>query len=410
MSKENTAPAAKTQGKKKKKKPSKARRIITNIFITLAFVAGLGILLYPTFSNWWNERRNASLIVEYDQVVAQIDDDTYELMMADARAYNDQHTRNVFMDVFEGDEYILHHPYDQLLDPTGNHIMGYIEVPKIGQRLAIGHGTATETLELGVGHVEGSSLPIGGEGTHCVLAGHRGLPNAKIFTDADQLIKGDKFFLYILDETLAYEIDQIEIVDPDDDSLLQIEPGQDLVTLLTCHPYGVNSHRMLIRGHRIPFVPEDIKEQKRERRLPEREKPVVIAVIAVICLFILLIIVRLILAAKDRRKRREEEQRLLREATETAKMAAQEASKAAKAAEEAKDAAIAAREATERRQMDAAVDRAVDASDEAKDAATAANEYASRGESKPAPTPNGETAATPEGETAPAPEDEVPPP
>ena len=384
MSNEQTAPAGQTQGKKKKKKPSKARRIITNIFITLAFVVGLGVLLYPSFSNWWNERRNASLIVEYDQVVAQIDDNTYELMMADARAYNDQHKVNVFLDAFGEDEYILHHPYDQLLDPTGNHIMGYIDVPKIGQRLAIGHGTSTETLELGVGHVEGSSLPIGGEGTHSVLAGHRGLPNAKIFTDADQLIKGDKFFLYILDDILAYEIDQIEIVEPDNADLLQIIPGEDLVTLLTCHPYGVNSHRMLIRGHRIPYVEDDVQEQRRERRLPERERPVVIAVIAVICLFLLLIIVRLILAAKDRRKRREEEKRLLREATETAKMAAQEASKAAKAAEEAKDAAIAAREATERKQIDHAVDRAVGASDEAKDAATAAEEYASKAPSAPA--------------------------
>ena len=361
------------------KKPSKAKSIIFNIVITLAFIIGLGVLLYPTFSNWWNERRNAQLITEYESVLAEIDDETYEKMMADARAYNKMHTVNTFMDVFEGEEgYLLHHPYDQMLDPMGQHIMGYIEVPKIGQKLAIGHGTGTETLERGVGHVEGTSLPIGGEGTHAVLAGHRGLPNAKIFTDADQLEIGDKFFLFILDETLAYEIDQIEIVEPDNADYLQIEEGMDLVTLLTCTPYGVNSHRMLIRGHRIPYVEEDIEEQARQRRLPERERPIVIAIIAVICLFILLIIVRLVLAAKDRRKKQEEDQRLIKEATETAKLAAEEASKAARAAEEAKDAAIAAREATERRHADEAVNRAIGANADAKEASDAASGYASR--------------------------------
>ena len=262
-----------------------------------------------------------------------------------------------------------------LLNPNGNNVMGYIHIPKIGQELAIGHGTGTETLERGVGHVEGTSLPIGGEGTHAVLAGHRGLPTAKIFTDCDQLIEGDKFFLYILDETLAYEIDQIEIVEPDNAEYLQIIEGQDLVSLVTCTPYGVNSHRMLIRGHRIPYEEEDIKLQARERRLPEREKPIVLAVVALICLFVFLAILRAILAARDRRRRQEEDQRLIKEATEAASLAAQEASKAAKAAEAAKDAAIAARDATEKRQIDAAVERATGASDEAKGAADAAQEY-----------------------------------
>ena len=270
----------------------------------LAFIIGLGVLLYPTFSDWWNRRREASLITEYQSVMSQIDDSAYRQMMADARAYNEQHLVNTFMDAFEGEEgYMLHHPYDQLLNPMGNYVMGYIDVPKIGQRLTIGHGTGTEVLEKGVGHVEGSSLPVGGESTHSVLAGHRGLPSAKIFSDADQLVKGDKFFLYILDETLAYEIDQIETVTPDNADYLQIIEGEDLVTLLTCTPYGVNSHRMLIRGHRIPFVEADIQEQARQRSLPERERPVVIAVAALIGFFLLLILVRLILAARDRRKR-----------------------------------------------------------------------------------------------------------
>lgn len=280
-------------------------------------LCGLGVLLYPAFADWWNRQRESGLITEYKAVMARVDDESYRLMMADARAYNDQHLVNRFFDAFEGEEgYILSHPYDTILNPMGNHTMGYIDVPKIGQRLTIGHGTGTAVLEKGVGHVEGSSLPIGGESTHAVLAGHRGLPSAKIFTDADQLVKGDKFFLYILDETLAYEIDRIEVVKPDNADYLQIEEGKDLVTLLTCTPYGVNSHRMLIRGHRIEFVEADIQDQARQRVLPERERPIVIAVGALIGLFIVLIIVRLIVAARDRKKREQEMALRLKELTE----------------------------------------------------------------------------------------------
>ena len=356
-------------------KKKNGRSILVNLVIAVIMIAGLGILLYPTFSDWWNKRRNASLIVDYQQVMTQIDDTNYEKMLADARAYNKQHTYNTFIDVFEGEEdYMLRHPYDQMLDPTGQHIMGYLEVPKIGQKLAIGHGTGDDILERGIGHVEGTSLPIGGEGTHAVLAGHRGLPSAKILSDADQLKIGDKFFLYILDEKLAYEIDQIEIVTPDNAEYLQIEPGKDLVTLLTCTPYGVNSHRMLLRGHRIPFEEEDIVTQKRERTLPERERPIVIAVAGLIALFILLTIVRLVVAAKDRRKREEEDRAMIKDATETARKAAEEAGRAARAAEEAKDAAIAARDATERGQQDLAIDRATDASATAGEASDSAGQ------------------------------------
>ena len=278
-----------TNNNPSRKKGSRIKNALFNFAIILAFIVGLAVLLYPAFSDWWNKRRNAGLISDYKEIMTRIDDDSYRLMMADARAYNEQHLVNTFIDAFEGEEgYMLRHPYDQLLNPMGNYVMGYIDVPKIGQRLTIGHGTGTEVLEKGVGHVEGSSLPVGGESSHSVLAGHRGLPSAEIFSDADQL---------------AYEIDQIETVTPDNAEFLQIIEGEDLVTLLTCTPYGVNSHRMLIRGRRIPFVEADIQEQARQRRLPEREKPVVIAVAALIGFFLLLILVRMILAAKDRRKR-----------------------------------------------------------------------------------------------------------
>lgn len=360
-----------TQNKKKKR--SKLATVL--IFILLGI--GLCVLLYPTFSNWWNQRRNASLITEYSNVMAQVDDETYAKMLADAREYNKQHKYNTFADVFNQDgEFDFKHPYDKLLNPTGNFIMGYAEIPKLGERLAIGHGTGDEILSKGLGHVEGSSLPVGGQSTHCVLAGHRGLPSAKILSDADQLKDGDKFFLYILDEILAYEIDQIEIVLPDNADFLQIEKGEDYVTLLTCTPYGVNSHRMLIRGHRIPYDPEDIVEQTRQRKIPERERPVLLAVAAVILLIIAFIIFKLVGAAKRRRKREEEDRALIKDATETARQAAEEAGRAAKAAEEAKDAAIAARDATERGIRDKAIDRATDAAGEAGEASDAAENLA----------------------------------
>jgi sortase A len=153
--------------------------------------------------------------------------------------------------------------------------MGSIEIPKISVDLAIYHGTGQKELEKGVGHVQGTSLPIGGSGTHVVLAAHRGLPNAKLFTDLDQLEIGDKFFLHILNETLAYEVDQIKVVEPDDLTYVQIEEGQDLVTLLTCTPYGVNTQRLLVRGHRIPYVPEDVDTEKDKHEVHlQRDEPV----------------------------------------------------------------------------------------------------------------------------------------
>ena len=179
-----------------------------------------------------------------------------------------------------------------------------------------------------------------------------------------------------MDEILAYEIDQIEIVEPDDDTFLQIEDGQDLVTLLTCTPYGVNSHRMLIRGHRIPYDPEDIVTQSRQRKIPDRDKPALIAGIGVGVLFLILIIGRLIMGAKDRKRKEEEDRQLIKDATETAKRAAEEAGKAAKAAEEAKNAAIAARDATTRDAADQAVNQAVESSSEARGHAESARDMA----------------------------------
>ncbi len=244
--------------------PKKKTKIsISTILIALVFFVGASTLLYPTVSNIWNLYRNSKLISEYDDSVKRLSEDEREKIYREAKAYNDQHRSNTIVDAFtEDEEYILTHPYDTLLNPSGNEVMGSIEIPKIRVNLAIYHGIGAKELKEGCGHVEGTSLPIGGKGTHSVLAAHRGLPSAKLFTDLDQIRKGDQFYLKILDRILAYEVDQIRVVLPSETEDLAIDDNEDYVTLLTCTPYGVNTHRMLVRGHRVPYVEKDDDDNK----------------------------------------------------------------------------------------------------------------------------------------------------
>ena len=246
--------------KKKKKKKS---NVVLNIMIALVFLVGAGVFLYPTISDMWNQYRNAQLVSKYEEAVTELSDNDYDRLWKEAKEYNAEHPVNAIVDAFEEeDTYELSHPYDRVLDPNGDGLMGSIEIPKIKARLAIYHGLSKTVLEKGVGHVEGTSLPIGGKSTHAVLAAHRGLPNAKLFTDLDQMKVGDHFLLHVLDETLCYEVDKISVVKPEDTTALAVEDGQDLVTLLTCTPYGVNTERLLVRGHRVPYVEEEVKEEK----------------------------------------------------------------------------------------------------------------------------------------------------
>ena len=239
------------------KKVKKSPRGFT-IGIAILFLAGACVLLYPTVSNLWNQYRNSKLASTYSQAVNSLGDDKYEQVLAQAREYNRQHTANTIVDAFEGD-YELSHPYDTLLNPNGDEIMGYLEIPEIDINLVIYHGVGKSALEKGCGHLEGTSLPIGGPGTHSVLAAHRGLPSAKLFTDLDQIKKGDVFYITVLHEKMQYKVDQIKTVLPNESQALAIEPGKDYVTLLTCTPYGVNTHRLLVRGQRTAWVePEDV--------------------------------------------------------------------------------------------------------------------------------------------------------
>jgi len=224
----------------------------STIILILVFLAGLSLLLYPTVSNYWNSRHQSQAIVAYTQQVDEMDQESYDQYWEDARHYNERLP-------FKEDRYFISRDerleYESLLNVSGTGIMGYIEIPAIQCSLPIYHGTSEDDLQVAVGHIEGTSLPVGGPGTHCVLSGHRALPSAKLFTDLDQLSEGEIFTLSVLDEELTYEVDQILIVEPNNLDALEIDPEQDYCTLVTCTPYGINTHRLLVRGHRI--VPED---------------------------------------------------------------------------------------------------------------------------------------------------------
>lgn len=218
------------------------------VALVAVFVLGLCLLLYPSISNWWNSFHQSRAIASYVEEVANMDDDLYERTLTQAQNYNSYiASTGTRWNPTEGE----HEVYENTLNIGGNGIIGYIEIPKLDVSLPIYHGTDDEELQMGVGHVEGSSLPIGGASTHALISGHRGLPSAKLFTNLDELTEGDTFIIRVLDETLTYEVDQIRIVEPDNISGLGIEEGQDLVTLITCTPYGINTHRLLVRGHRV---------------------------------------------------------------------------------------------------------------------------------------------------------------
>lgn len=237
------------------------KRKISTFLFGLLFLAGFGILAYPTISNQWNTYRQSKLISNYESAVSEMTEEDFEEAWAAARSYNQTFERNsIRSDVFglEESDSLENTEYWKVLNAAGDGIMGYITIPKINIRLSIYHGTNEDVLQTGVGHLNGTKLPIGGESNHSVLSAHRGLPSAKLFTDIDQLKEKDRFYVHILNEDLAYEVDRIlPMVEKDDydalEEALKIEEGQDYVTLFTCTPYGVNSHRLLVRGHRVPY-------------------------------------------------------------------------------------------------------------------------------------------------------------
>lgn len=279
---------------KRHKAKNKSTRKSTIVLVVI-LLAGLSLLLYPTVSDYWNSFHQSRAIASYDKAVAEIDTKKYDEMLEKAQEYNaslwDRPDR--YLPTKEETA-----EYESLLDVTGTGMMGYIEIPSIDCSLPIYHGTGDEVIQVGAGHIEGTSLPVGGEDTHCVLTGHRGLPSARLFTDLDQLEEGDIFMLKVLNETLTYEVDQIRIVLPEEMEELGLVKGKDYCTLVTCTPYGVNSHRMLIRGHRTANRSEgDIAEMDAKQLRPSK----VMIFIAVPILLVLLI--RVLVKSRKRKKK-----------------------------------------------------------------------------------------------------------
>lgn len=223
----------------------------TNIFLVMILLAGVSLLLYPTVSDYWNSFHQSRAITSYAETVAGMDSEKYDRMLNEAQAYNRSILNRENRYVLTDEERAI---YNELLNISGVGIMGYVEIPSINCTLPIYHGTEESVLQIAIGHLDWTSLPVGGSSSHCVISGHRGLPSAKLFTDLDELSEGDIFMLRVLDEVLTYEVDQISIVLPTQVEELHISEGEDFCTLVTCTPYGINTHRLLVRGHRIENI------------------------------------------------------------------------------------------------------------------------------------------------------------
>lgn len=262
---------------------------LTTILLVVIGLAGLSLLLYPSVADYWNSFHQSRAIASYAEEVATLDEDKYGQLWTEAREYNDSLLER-------GNNYVLSDgqkaAYEQLLNVSDLGVMGYVEIPSIKCSLPIYHGTDEAVLQVAVGHLEWTSLPAGGQSSHCVVSGHRGLPSARLFTDLDQLEMGDIFMLRVLDEVLTYEVDQILIVEPQDTDALQIEEGADLCTLVTCTPYGVNSHRLLVRGHRI----ENLKQASNVRVTADavQVEPLIVAPLVAIPMLLVLLIILLL--------------------------------------------------------------------------------------------------------------------
>ena len=273
------------------------RKNLVSILLVLALVVGLGLLLYPSLSDYWNSFHQSRAIMNYAADVSKVSTEEYEKVIEAAQEYNANLAKTGI--VWEmSDEQLAN--YNEELNMTGTGVMGYIDISKINVILPVYHGTGEAVLQTSIGHIEGSSLPVGGESTHSVMSGHRGLPSARLFTDLDKLVLGDTWTLHILNETLTYEVDQIRIVEPYDLSELKIEEGKDYCTLVTCTPYGINTHRLLVRGHRIANASGEAHVVADALQI----EPVYIAPFIAVPILLLLVITVLVTTGIEKRTRR----------------------------------------------------------------------------------------------------------
>ena len=286
--------------KSKEKKKFTIKDIIRLIVLLVAF----SVLLYPTFSSYMNEKNSSKVVSNYDAESVKLSNAEKEQMLADARAYNQEMLGNIdLIDPFSQTNTEIDERYQSLLNVDGSGMMGYIRIPKIKVELPIYHGTSETVLQAGVGHFWGTSLPVGGESTHTVLTGHRGLPTKTLFTNMDKLEVGDIFYIKVLGETLAYQIDQILTVLPEETDALSIEPGQDYATLVTCTPYAINTHRLLVRGERIPYE-EAIKEVADQKIKPELSFTAKVLIITIAVILIELIAMIIYSKRNSKKKKR----------------------------------------------------------------------------------------------------------
>ena len=262
------------------------------ILLGLIFLAGIGLICYPTFANWWNSWNSFRVGESYEKKIESMSTEDLERFLTEAKSYNTELMNNSGRYWLTDEEQAR---YDKILDVSGSGVMGSINIPSVKITLPIYHGTSEEVLAAGAGHLKGSSLPVGGMGTHTVITGHRGLPSAKLFTDLDQVVEGDYVILKVLNETLTYQIDMIRIVLPNEIDSLSIDPNQDLCTLVTCTPYGVNTHRMLLTGHRV--------ENRKEFELTKEAKQVNSKKVALFIAIPLLVILFVWLMWSDRKKK-----------------------------------------------------------------------------------------------------------
>ncbi|EOU1700424.1 class C sortase [Clostridium perfringens] len=275
---------------------------VNKISIVLIFTLGLSIAFYPLISDQWNKYRANKLIANYDNVVKEIKPDEIKKKIDDARKYNETLIGGVIPDAFSVRNGVKDKEYESLLNINNDGIIGSVEIPSIDVNIPIYHYTTDEVLAKGAGHLLGSSLPVGGENSHTVISAHRGLPSAKLFTDLDQLKEGDLFYFHVCGEIFAYKVDQILVVEPEQTSELAIKEGEDLATLFTCTPYSINSHRLLVRGHRVPY---DKKEEIQEKEKVKNVQPYFL-IVEIACIIggilLALILVKLLDFIKKRRK------------------------------------------------------------------------------------------------------------
>lgn len=286
---------------------------LTDILIVLLILAGISVIAYPTVSDWLSKRQNQESLTRMEAAISQLDPEMVEDMFQKARAYNELHTGHGIRDAFSGEVIHADQEYMNLLNLNGDGIMGSVEIPKIHVNLPIYHTTNSDVLEKGAGHVEGTSLPVGGETSHCAISGHRGLPSARMFTDLDQMVLGDTFLIRVLDRVMTYRVDQIVVVEPNETYWLDLEEGKDLVTLVTCTPYGVNTHRLLVRGIRIPDTMEDT--QTDGTKTVAMQSPLadlgsgarieqILMIVAPVALGLLIVIYVVTIVGESRRRRR----------------------------------------------------------------------------------------------------------